>query len=278
MQLLRFFTFVLMSSLLLFSCNDDVVDDKSKSVGSLRIELTDAPFPTDLVSEANVTINKIEIRKNEGTDSSSFITLKEEEMSFNLLDLTNGVTANLVNLELGVGSYDLIRLYVTDASVKLSDGSLFDLKVPSGAQTGIKIFMDPSIEVVGGLTSELLLDFDVSKSFVMQGNMDSPAGIKGFLFTPSIKASNLSSTGSLTGTVSDTLQAAIDGAQVSLIAADTVYISSFSDESGSYAILGVDAGIYNVQFEKEGYEVFVKENVEIVAGNNIKENAELSAI
>lgn len=251
------------------SCEKDENSD-SKS-GSLSIKLTDAPFPTDLVDEANVTINKIEIRRanqNEGDGKNSpFTILSEEEQEFNLLDLTNGVTTSLVNLEIEVGSYDLIRLYVSKASVKLSDGTDYDLVVPSGAKTGIKIFVDPSIQVVGGLTSELLLDFDVSKSFIPQGNMNSPTGINGFLFAPVIKASNLSTTGTLTGIVTDTTLTGIDGAQVQVMAADTVYTTSFTNESGQYTILGIDAGTYSVYFEAEGYEPSTNENIEIVAGN-----------
>ena len=45
------------------------------------------------------------------------------------------------------------------------------MKVPSGEQTGIKVFIDPGIHVEGGISAELLLDFDLSKSFVMRGKM-----------------------------------------------------------------------------------------------------------
>ncbi|MFW6222957.1 MAG: DUF4382 domain-containing protein, partial [Bacteroidota bacterium] len=165
--------------------------DNEATSGKLKIQLTDAPFPTDLVAEANVTINKIDIRKKDSIDDGHpFITLKEEEMAFNLLDLTNGVTANLVDLEIDAGTYDLVRLYVSEASVTLTDGREFDLFVPSGAQTGVKIFIDPAVIVAGGLTAELLLDFDVSRSFVVQGNTNTPAGINGFIVKPVIKASN----------------------------------------------------------------------------------------
>ncbi|MFA8433100.1 MAG: DUF4382 domain-containing protein [Marinifilaceae bacterium] len=251
-------------------------DSNVSTSGKLSIQLTDAPFPTDLVAQANVTINKIEIRKTNEEDGNPFVTLSEEEKSFNLLDLTNGVTASLVDLEIEAGSYDLIRLYVADASVKLSDGTEFDLKVPSGAQTGIKIFIDPSIEVAGGLTAELLLDFNVAKSFVAQGNISSPAGIKGFHFQPVIKASNLSTAGRLMGKVTDAEEVAIEGAQVSIIAADTVYTTSFTDENGAYAILGIDAGTYKVEFAKDSLQTLI-EDIKVVAGNATTLDAQLLA-
>jgi len=248
-----------------------------QSSGKLQIQLTDAPFPLDLVTEANVTISKIEIREKiqNDEDGNPFITLSEEEMSFNLLELTNGVTANLVDLELEAGSYDLVRLYVSKASIKLSSGNEYEIHVPSGDKTGIKIFIDPYIEVTGGLTSELLLDLDVSKSFLLLGNLNSPAGVKGFIFKPVIKASNLSTAGRLTGMVTDTSNVAIGGTEVSVIVADTVYTTSFTDLSGAYTLLGLDADKYIVEFAKEGYQNFIVEDVEIVAGNATKLDAEL---
>lgn len=246
--------------------------------GKLKIQLTDAPFPTDLVAEANVTINKIEIRKSGDTEGRPFVILSEKEISFNLLDLTNGVTASLVDLEIEKGMYDLVRLYVSDASVKLADGTEYELKVPSGAQTGIKIFIDPAIEVAGGLTAELLLDFNVAKSFVAKGDVSAPEGITGFNFKPVIKGANLSTAGRLTGTVTDVEHVAIDGVQVSIIAADTVYTTSFTDENGDYAILGVDAGTYGLEFEKEGYETVAVESVAVVAANATTQDVQLTAV
>jgi len=261
----------------LFACNND--DNTNGTKGKLSIQLTDAPFPTDIVEKANVTINKIEIRKSGETEGDKFTILSEEEKTFNLLDLTNGITASLVDLEIETGSYDLIRLYVTTASIKIKNiEQEFELKIPSGSQTGIKIFIDPSLEVKGGLTSELLLDFVVSKSFILQGNTNSPAGIKGFSFKPVIKASNLSTTGRLTGNVYDAEDAAIEGAQVSIIAADTVYTTSFTDENGEYALLGVDAGTYKVTYEKAGFELVTEEEVEIAAANATEKNIQLTAV
>lgn len=264
---------VMVAGILFAACQSEY--NNESTLGNLKIQLTDAPFPTDLVAEANVTINKIEIRRADESEGNPFVTLSEEEMSFNLLELTNGVTAGLVDLEIEAGSYDLIRLYVSDANVVLSDGTSYDLKVPSGAQTGIKIFIDPSVVINGGLTEELLLDFDVSRSFKVQGDPNTPAGIKGFIFTPVIKASNLSTAGRLTGNVFDESEVPVDGAQVSIIAADTVYTTSFTDENGDYAILGVDAGTYNVEYTKEGYQITTIENVDVVAGNATIQNAQL---
>ena len=257
-----------------YGCEE--ANDTDSTSGKLKILLTDAPFPADMVEEANVVINKIDIRKmNHEDDGYPFITLKEEEMSFNLLELTNGVTAELVDIELDPAEYDLVRLYVSEASILLKDGTEHDLFVPSGAQTGIKIFISPAVEVAGGLTSELILDFNVSKSFVVKGNPNSPAGIKGFIFKPVIKATNKATSGRLTGFVTDTSDIALEEAEVSVLAADTVYTSSFSDEFGAYTVIGIDAGTYNVAFAKEGFLSDTITDVEITAGNETNLDVEL---
>lgn len=255
-----------------FGCSDN---NEGTATGKLTVRMTDAPFPTDLVAEANVTINKIEIRKSGENNGSPFITLSQEETSLNLLELTNGVTATLVDLDVPVGKYDLVRIYVKEAGIVLKDDSFFDLTVPSGAQTGIKVFVDPEIEVAGGLTTELLLDFDVSRSFIALGNMDTPAGINGFIFTPVIKAANLSTSGRLTGEIKDNLSNTLEGAMISVYAADTLNTTTFSDADGSYTVLGLLAGSYDITVESAGYVSQTSEDVEIVSANETKQDFEL---
>lgn len=262
-----------------YGCEETTTEELNSTSGKLKILLTDAPFPADMVEEANVVINKIDIRKmNHEDDGYPFITLKEEEMSFNLLELTNGVTAELVDIELDPAEYDLVRLYVSEASILLKDGTEHDLFVPSGAQTGIKIFIDPAVEVAGGLTTELILDFNISKSFIVQGNPNSPAGIKGFIFKPVIKATNKATSGRLEGFVTDTSDVVLEEAEVNVLAADTVYTSSFTDEFGAYTVIGIDAGTYNVAFAKEGYVSDTIKDVEIIEGNTTNLNAQLTPV
>ncbi|MFW5820941.1 MAG: DUF4382 domain-containing protein [Bacteroidota bacterium] len=260
-----------------YGCEE--ANETDSTSGKLKILLTDAPFPADLVEEANVVINKIDIRKKNNEDNGyPFITLKEEETSFNLLELTNGVTAELVDIELEPDSYDLVRLYVSEASILLKDGTEHNLFVPSGAQTGIKIFIEPAIEVAGGLTAELILDFNVSKSFVVQGNPNSPAGIKGFIFKPVIKATNKATSGRLTGFVTDTSGVTLEEAEVNVLAADSVYTSSFTDEFGAYTVIGIDAGTYDVAFAKEGFVSDTIIDVEIIEGNATNLNTQLTPV
>ncbi|MCX2719622.1 DUF4382 domain-containing protein [Lentiprolixibacter aurantiacus] len=289
--------FLVLMGIILWNCTDEPGTSEN---GRMRLQLTDAPFAYDLISEANVTIYKIEARyagedddnMDDGMDSrpsgdddddgKSFVTLFEEELDVNLLDLTNGVTETLVDTEVPAGEYDLIRVYVKGVNVVMKDSTVFDLKVPSGEQTGIKVFIDPPLVVAGGLSADLLLDFDVSRSFVARGNIRKP-GFNGFIFKPVIKVSNLTTAGTLAGnvftTVTDstgtTTTPGLEGAQVALIVADTVNTSTLTDADGNYMVMGLEPGAYNVEVQLEGYETQTAEGVTIVVGNKTIQDFEL---
>lgn len=280
-------TFIILASLFFSSCSEDLSTEAD--MGRLTVHLTDAPFPYDLISEANVTIFKVEARykgvsmegdENTEDDGNSFIVLMEEERDFNLLNLTNGTTEKLADIDVPAGSYDLIRIYVKGVNVVLIDGSKFDLKVPSGEQTGIKVFIKPSIVVSGELSSDLLLDFDVGRSFIPKGNSKNISGINGFNFKPVIKASNMTIAGTLSGLVSTMMDGEIIGlenATVSVFETGTSepIITAPTDENGNYTVMGLNAGSYDVMVELEEYESQTVEEVTIVAGNKIIQDFDL---
>ncbi len=271
--------FIALFALTLLSTACTSTTNTPEGTGSLTVTMTDAPFPIDLVAEANVTIDKIEIRKDSTQEDNEnpFTVLSEETQSFNLLELQNGVKASLVDLEIEAGSYDLIRLYVRDASVVLKDGTTHDVFVPSGKQTGIKIFIDPSITVESNVSAELLLDFDVAKSFVVKGNMNTPAGINGFIFKPTLRAVNASTSGRLEGVATDTSSAALANVQISAIQDSTIG-NAFTDSTGSYAIIGLKEGFYNLQATKAGYDTLTVTGVEVKAGSATTTNFELTPV
>ncbi len=277
-------------SVLFISCSDN--NDGTSDFGKLSIQLTDAPFPHDLVAEANVTIFKVDARykgdmqlDTQAIDSTDtmvetdqgkpFVVLMENEVQVNLLELTNGVTKTLVDTDVPVGTYDLIRVYVKGINIVLTNGITYDLDVPSGSQSGIKVFIKPGLAVNGGLSSDLLLDFDVSKSFVAKGGGQD---ITGFNFKPVIKASNMSTAGTLKGMITEITEETsegVEGAQVAVFIADTLNTTTFSDVDGGYMIMGLDAGSYAIEVKKEGYIMQTSEEVQINAGNKTTKDFEL---
>lgn len=236
--------------------------------GSLLVKVTDAPFPADFVESATVTVDSIEIRQKSGAEDNPYIVISNTPMDFNLLELRNGITASLPEIEIPVGSYDLVRLYIESANIILkNDLGEFNLKVPSGDQTGIKIFIKPEIQIQGGLTAELLLDFDLSKSFVVQGSQNA---INGFHFKPTLRAVNNSLAGSIYGTVTDE-----NGplSQVSVtVTLDEEDASALTDENGYYEILGLKEGAYSVSASKEDYVDPAIIIVDVTANNKTEQN------
>jgi hypothetical protein len=244
------------------SCTQNDSDGIGGGKGNLSLLLTDAPFPSSLVDETIVTIDKIEIRSTTAATASSTTTDSEytvlyegEGKPFNLLDLQNGVTKELVNADLEPGSYDFIRMHVTKAEVVLTDGTSFDLKIPSGSSSGLKIKITPELLIESGVESTIILDFDVSKSFIVQGNPKTPAGIKGFLFKPVLRAMCQQYTGVISGKVSEnaTTPVPIADATVEIYREDTVYSSAQTDATGAYALVGLPALTYQMVFSKDGY-------------------------
>lgn len=249
-------------TLLATSC-DQINDSENGGKGTVVLSLTDAPFPVSLVDQAVVTIDKIEIRSKaaeaatkEEADKPALYTVLYEgvEKEFDLLDLQNGVTAELLSMDIEAGSYDLIRMHVTKAAVVLMDGTNFDLKIPSGNSSGLKIKISPELVIESGVESEVLLDFDVSKSFVVQGNIKSKNGIKGFIFKPVLRAVCQKYSGIVAGKVFENATTTpIPEAHVQIIAADTVLSSALTDATGNYQMIGLPAGTYKLVCEKDGY-------------------------
>lgn len=241
--------------------------EKLNLPGKLVVKVTDDPFNISYVESATVTITKIEIRKAGENKADTFIVLSEVPVTFDLLNLRNGVTQELLNLEIPQGDYDQIRLYVDQASLKIKDQPLsYNVKVPSGKQTGIKIKINPIIRIEGGLTSELLLDFDLSRSFVMRGNLAHSAGVNGFIFKPCIRATNNSTAGRIEGMVTDTSKVKIADAKI-WVKQDTVMSVSFTDTLGHYGFIGIPAGNYSIFATKENYDTVGYSGIKVTAGN-----------
>ena len=268
------------------SCNQ-ISDSESGGNGKIVLSLTDAPFPVSLVDKALVTIDKIEIRSTATASSTTevnnnsdlFTVLYDgDPMEFDLLDLQNGITAELLSMDIAAGSYDLIRMHVTESNVVLKDGTKFNLKVPSGSSSGLKIKITPNLVIESGVESEVILDFDVSKSFVVQGNMKAKNGIKGFIFKPVLRAVCQKYSGSVGGKVFESATTPIAEAHVQIIAADTVLSSALTDATGAYSMIGLPSGTYTVLCEKDGYTPVTVDPVVVKAREKTTLDIQMSTV
>lgn len=137
--------------------------------------------PLGNVEAVNIHVLRVEVNDstNEGT---GWETIAEPDTKFNLMDLVNGEFEVLGVHELEEGFYPQIRLILNNENTITVDGEEFDLKVPSGQQTGFKINIGLNVEA--GEDYTIMLNFDAERSVVQTGPPNSP----GYLLKPTIKA------------------------------------------------------------------------------------------
>jgi len=243
----------LLAGITLAAC--DSATDVARSA-HLQIQLTDAP--ADYLESVVVEIGRIEILP---TDGGPAIVVVEDAGSYDLLQLQNGVTADLGAALIEPGRYGQLRMIVESAELTLADGYEFTdgttsrtLFVPSGAQTGIKINLtmadgdaDPGIDIHPGETV-LVVDFDVSQNFVLQGDAESPAGIQDFLFTPTLRAVVRDVAGSIAGTVAAPAGVVVEGLQVTgtRVGNADPDATTAVDAAGEFLLPFLAPGTYNV--------------------------------
>jgi hypothetical protein len=127
----------------------------------------------------------------------------------------------------------------------------------------------------GGLTAELLLDFDLNNSFIAQGDTKSPDGINGFNFKPVIRAVNNSLAGSVSGIVTDSESGMpLEGVLISIVFGDES-ATAVTDVNGYYEILGLMEENYSISAYLEGFSEG-QDYCEITANNKSKVNFELN--
>lgn len=278
MKIFAFITVTLLALFVTIGCDDDDSIAETEGSGTVSMKLSDAPFPIDLVAHAEITVDKIDLRSKSETGPDNglktYIVL-DEPQTFDLIDFRNGLTADLPDVIVNTGSYDQIRLYISDAEIELTDGTTYDLKVPSGASSGLKVFINPSLQVNTDVTYEVLLDVDLTKSFVVQGNPNTTAGINGFHFKPVVRAVNLSEAGTIYGSVSDIDGNALANAHV-WVERDSVISSTYTELDGTYRIIGLPSGTYNVYAEYEGFIVSSVDGVTVNASSESEVNFQLS--
>jgi hypothetical protein len=132
--------------------------------GVVRLYLVDAPAAFE---EAWVTIRRVEVSTGDEEGEESWLVLADEPGPFDLLTLQDGVSALLGETALTPGAYGQLRLIIDDAYV-VSGGEILPLRIPSAAQTGIKI--DLNVEIEAGTAYSVVLDFDALESIRQHGN------------------------------------------------------------------------------------------------------------
>ena len=237
------------------------------NIGTLSLGLTDGPPPRDTYEAIYVTIKEIRVNH----EDKGWETLNGPDLNlpqtFNLLELVNGIIADLGAVELEAGHYNQMRLMLGTEPVGEQhdypnylilegDDEQIPLKVPSGYQTGIKLVKGFYIKHKG--SAELLLDFNALKSVVKAGKSGK------YLLKPTIKVIE-SRTFSVEGYVEEHEETPLIGANVSAQVYDpddedpkdevTVAASAQSIEPNGYYFmyLPITQRVLNIVATMDGY-------------------------
>jgi hypothetical protein len=198
---------VLAAAALAASCGDSPT---AAGTGTLRVQITDAPFPYDSVQSVDVFVVRADAKREDADSAGAaagvedrdkgadgWVTIAEPKAKIELTALRNGVTQALGTATLPAGTYRGLRLVIDPAqsSITLRNGTVLtatsspSIKFPSAGRSGIKIRLAQPVVVpattAGATPPTLLIDFDLSESFVLRGNS---LGREGLLFKPGIKA------------------------------------------------------------------------------------------
>ena len=257
------FSYLVLTGLALvaMSCSSD--DDNPNS-GSARVNfyLVDAPASYDevwievLAVRVKVDQDGVDDEMDEDDDESSWVEITyDESQPINLLELTGGNSELLGAEDFPEGEIDQIRLILGEDNYVIKNGERHELKTPSAQQSGLKIKVDEDID--GGMTYDLIIDFDAAKSIVEAGNSGQ------IILKPVLRAFLDEAAAGITGQV---LPLDAQPVQVTVNDGGDQY-NTFVDENGNFKIIGLDDGIYSITLSpNELYLPTTIEDVQVVDG------------
>lgn len=182
-------------------------DNSSDSTSQLTLRLTDAPVVG--VESLVINLNYIELKPAGGKAFTVEVSGVDDDMqatdtsAIDLLNLQGSASTVLLdNIQVPSGKYEWLRLHLdatTPAQLATADGEYpggtFDLTIPSGENTGLKLH-SPFILPANG-SADFVLDFDVAKSLVEDN--------KGYKLRPTIRIIDQVQAGHVSGTVGSNL-------------------------------------------------------------------------
>lgn len=258
------FSYLIMTGLALLAISCSSNDDNPSSASArVNFYLVDAPASYDevwievLALRVKVDENGVEDDDiNDDDDESSWVEITyDESQPINLLALTGGNSELLGTEDLPEGEIDQIRLILGENNYVIKNGERFEMKTPSAQQSGLKIKVDENIQ--GGISYDLVIDFDAAKSIVEAGNSGQ------IILKPVLRAylDEISS-----GLMGQVLPLEARPVKVTTQDGDDA-INTFVDANGNYKIAGLDDGTYTLTFTpNELYAPVVVEGVVVEDG------------
>jgi hypothetical protein len=259
---------------MLSACGEE--GSSTSGTGTLSLGLMDAS--TEDYKAVYITVKEVQVHAGEETDkedNDSWQVVATPNKTYNLLELVNGVIEQLGLTDLEAGHYTQLRMIIGETAddgtntigethpfanyiIDNSD-AYYELKIPSGYQTGVKIVH--GFDIAEDQVTELVLDFDASKSVVKAGNSGK------WLLKPTIKVIETKESATISGIVTEVIDQTNQNLEGVVVSAqqydpdsedikDQVISqgSTITDESGSY-LMYLWAGTYNIVLYKDGYSI-----------------------
>lgn len=231
------------------------------AAGSNRVTvlLTDAPAAE--ATHLDVTFGRVDLVPEEGTGGGVVTVYDGDPVTIDVLSLTNGTTQELGQaVEAPDGTYGQVRFIVESATLRFCDDAEppacedFDVFVPSGAQTGIKVDVEPPLVLAAGANQTLIVDFDVERAIV-----ETPPGSGNYLLKPTALRA-ISEAGAIAGSVVDAEGDPLEGARIEVYPAgaaqteENLVVATSSEADGSFAFIALLPGAYDLLVRLDGFE------------------------
>ncbi len=245
-------TSLVMAVALLAGCGGSDTDDSK-----LTLSLTDAPVAG--VSEVNIFINSIELKKN--SDTFNF----EVNQSINLLDYQGSSSAALlVGVSVDAGQYQYIRLDLDlDKSTIVDTGGEHSFAMPSA--TGLKL--NSGFILTANGHSNFTLDFDVAKSLTLTGTSN-------YKMRPTIRMIDNSLAGHINGEVASELLVECSDAKVYAFSGSNTSFDDLGSSAEPVTSAVVKDNNYEIGFLEEGdYSLYL-----LCAADDAETDDDISAV
>jgi hypothetical protein len=215
--------------------------------GTVTVQATDAPFAANVVTGATITVTQI-LMHTDATASSGYTTIFDTAtgaapIQVDIFHLRDGLQQALATASVPPGDYRQVRVVISAASLALTNGNSYTypqangstgaIQPTSAATSGLKIMIDPPLTVVSSVASTLLLDVDLQQSFLPTPANDALSA-NAYHLQPVIRAENVSTVGTISGTVTQAGAPAASATVQIFDASHTLVTSTATDASGNF--------------------------------------------
>lgn len=183
----------------------------------LTLSITDAPV--DNATEVWVQFTGVELKPESG---SAIQYDFDTPMTINLLSLQGSLSQDFFNdIIIPSGQYSWVRLKVNaavdnefDSYIKLTDGSMQELEVPSSSQTGLKL--SGGFLLNASSQANMTIDFDLRKSLTLANNT--------YILKPVLRMVHNETATTITGVIANTYPEAITCSDADPLTGNAVYL------------------------------------------------------